>query len=241
MKTITIANEKGGIGKTTTALCMADELQKRGYSVLLVDIDPQSNLTFIANADNSNVTIADVLSGNATAEKAIQKTETGFYIIPSDFETSEYNKMRIDTLRNVLQPVKEKFDYIIIDTPPTLSGITLNAFYASDSCIIPTSSNVLSIQGITELYKAVTAVNPGLVIDGILLCKYSDRSIIHRQMKEALAELAQNMKTRLFKTTIRTAVIVEESQTMQQPLAVYASKANVTNDYSMFVTEYLSL
>lgn len=241
-KIITIANEKGGIGKTTTALCFADELQRRGYNVLLVDVDPQGNLSFIADADtNTRPVIADVFANRTQPGNAIQKTDTGFYIIPSDFQTAEYNKMRPDTLKRALQPVKEKYNYIVIDTPPTLSGMTLNAFYASDSCIIPTSANVLSIQGITKIANTVKAINAKLIIDGILLCKFSNHSIIHRQMKEQIQRIAEAMQTRLFNTTIRTAIAVEEAQTMQTPLQAYNKTANVTNDYKRFADEYLSI
>lgn len=239
-KIITIANEKGGIGKTTTALCFADELQKRGYKVLLVDVDPQGNLSFIADADiNTRPVIADVFANSTKPENAVQKTKTGFYIIPSDFQTAEYNKMRPDTLKRALQAFTGVFDFIIIDTPPTLSGMTLNAFYASNSCIIPTSANVLSIQGITKIFNTIKAINAQLKIDGILLCKFSNHSIIHRQMKEQIQRLAESMQTRLFSTTIRTAIAIEEAQTMQMPLSAYNKTANVTNDYRQFADEYL--
>lgn len=240
---ITLANQKGGVSKTTTAAALGQGLQLKGKKVLFIDLDPQGNLTYHLGADTEeSPTIADVLSGNKTAGATIQQTGEKWHIIASDHQASLYqHNTAPGLLKAKIEPIKNNYDFIIIDTPPTLSALTINAFTAADKIIIPTTAGTYATQGILQLYQTIEhaqQLNPGLMLDGILLTRYSDRSIINRQIKHAIESLATNLKTKVYKTTIRQAIAVEEAQATRQPIYTYAPKATATKDYLAFIKEF---
>ena len=146
-------------------------------------------------------------------------------------------------IREALEPVKEKYDFCIIDTPPTLGILTVNALTASHKIIVPMAADVYSLQGLSQLQGMVENVkkycNPGLTIDGLLLTKYSDRAIINRNLKDSLQQTAAQLHTRLYKTTIREAVAVKEIQFLQSDIFTEYPKAKVTEDYKQFIKEFL--
>lgn len=244
MEVITIANQKGGVCKTTTATALGQGLQLKGYKVLFIDLDPQGNLTYQLKADTQeSPVIADVLEGKHTAGASIQTTAEKWQIIGSDFTTSKFiYQTASDLLKRKIEPLKDKFDYIIIDTPPTLSAMLVNAFVCADKVIIPTTTGIYATQGIMQLYQTIEQaknLNPLLKLDGILLTKYNKRSIINRQLKKAIEGLADNIGTKVYKSTIRQAIAVEEAQAMQQALYTYAPRATATEDYNTFIKEFL--
>ena len=147
---VTIANQKGGVCKTSTAVSLASELAARGYKILLVDTDPQGNLSFAAHAAPGTM-ISSVIAGKASAAEAIQKTPEGLYIIPSDQSISRFQQSDPDLLKNALNKIRNSFHVIIIDTPPTLGILTINALTAADRVIIPAQADVYSLQGIAQL------------------------------------------------------------------------------------------
>lgn len=235
---VTIANQKGGVCKTSTAVSLAYELKQRGYKILLIDTDPQGNLSFAAHAGNGHV-ITEVIAGSLPAAEAIQETPEGLKIIPSDPSVSRFQQSDPDLLKKALTPIGKIFDIVIIDTPPTLSGITINAIRAADLMIIPATPSVSSLQGIRQLHDVISLVNPRVKIAGILLTKYSDRSIINRQLKETAAALADEIGTKVYVTHIRQTVAMEESYATQTPIRIYSPKSTAAEDYAAFADEFI--
>ena len=247
MKTIAIINQKGGVGKSTTAFTLASGLKNKGYKTLCIDMDAQGNLSYTANANDDLLTIYDLLAEDANINQAIQHTKN-FDLIASSKALSGADGFITDIgkeykLKEILESVKNNYDYIIIDTPPALGIITVNALTACDSVIIPAQADIYSLQGIEQLSKTIQPIkkycNDKLKIDGILLTRYSPRAILSREVAEIANDLAQNLNTKVFKSTIREAIAVKESQINKQSLFDYAPNSNVTNDYLNFINELL--
>lgn len=247
MRVIAIANRKGGVGKSTTAAALVSGLTLKGYRVLAVDLDAQRNLTSTMSARVDSKTSLGVLTGDITAKEAIRKTESGD-IIPASKSLSGADAILTETgkeyrLKEALEPVKEWYDYCIIDSPPALGILTVNALTAANSVIIPAQADIYSLEGIEDLQETIQPVrkycNPTLEIQGILLTRYSPRSILSRDVTTLAEQLAEQLETSLFKATIREAVAVKEAQISQQSLFTYAPKAKVTEDYKAFIEEFL--
>jgi len=246
-KVYTITNQKGGAGKTTTALAVTAGLSLKGYSVLSIDLDAQSNMTYTAGAKADGATALGVLTGEIPAKDAIQHTESGD-IIPASKALAGADAFIAETgkeyrLREALEPIRGEYDFIIVDTPPALGILTINALTACDSVIIPAQADIYSLQGIEQLAETMKPVkkycNPALTIEGILLTRYSPRSILSREVAELAEQLAAKLGTRLFKTTIREAIAVKEAQISQRTLYSYAPKSKVTEDYTRFLEELI--
>ena len=247
MKTIAIINQKGGVGKSTTPFTLASGLKNKGYKTLCIDMDAQGNLSYTANANDDLLTIYDLLAEDADINQAIQHTKN-FDLIASSKALSGADGFITDIgkeykLKEILESVKNNYDYIIIDTPPALGILTVNALTACDSVIIPAQADIYSLQGIEQLSKTIQPIkkycNDKLKIDGILLTRYSPRAILSREVAEIANDLAQNLNTKVFKSTIREAIAVKESQINKQSLFDYAPNSNVTNDYLNFINELL--
>lgn len=248
MKTITVTNQKGGVGKTTTALMLSEGLSRKGHRVLAIDSDPQGNLSYTARVESSKSALYSIFTGELETEKAISKSALGFDCITGGKELSrvelEFNETgREYLLREILDPIKEEYDYCIIDTPPTLSLLTVNALTASDSVIIPMSTDAYSLQGLDALITLIGRVrkysNPSLEIDGILLIKYNSRSIMARQIKDQLGDIARGYGTRLYDSTIREAVAIREAQFLKKGIFSDNAKSNVKTDCNNFINEVL--
>lgn len=247
-KVISISNQKGGVGKTTTTGAIAAGFKNKGYNVLCVDLDPQSNLSFSAGAETEDCpTIYDVLKGEAKTSFSIQRTQS-FDIIASNILLSgielEFTQTgREFLLKEALSAVANKYDYIFIDTPPALSILTVNAFTASDYIIIPMLADIFSLQGIAQLSETIKKVrtycNPNLKIEGIILTKYNKRTILSREIKGTAELIAEELSTSLFNTTIRASVAVMEAQTNQQNIHDYSPKNGAALDYVDLVNELL--
>ena len=247
MKIIAIINQKGGVGKSTTAFTLASGLTNKGYKTLCIDMDAQGNLSYTANANEDLLTIYDLLSQDADINKTIQHTKN-FDLIASSKSLSGADGFITDIgkeykLKEALENIKNNYDYIIIDTPPALGILTVNALTACNSVIIPAQADIYSLQGIEQLSKTIQPIkkycNDNLKIDGILLTRYSPRAILSREVAEIASDLAQNLNTKVFKSTIREAIAVKESQINKQSLFEYAPNSNVTNDYLNFIDEIL--
>lgn len=246
-KIVSIINQKGGVGKSTTAEALAAGLSLRGYKTLAVDLDAQGNLTYTFGADNTGATVLEVLTGDATAAEAIKHTQS-CDVLPANKALAGADAYIKETgkeyrLKEALENVADQYDYIIIDTPPALGILTVNALTACQSVIIPSQADIYSIQGIEQLSETMKPVkkycNPGLEIEGILLTRYSARSVLSREVADMLEELAANLGTKLFKTKIREAIAVKEAQISQQSLFEYSPKAKPTEDYNALIDELI--
>lgn len=246
-KIVTVTNQKGGTGKSTTASALAAGLSLRGYKTLAVDLDAQGNLTYTFGADNTGATVLEVLTGDATAAEAIKHTQS-CDVLPANKALAGADAYIKETgkeyrLKEALENVADQYDYIIIDTPPALGILTVNALTACQSVIIPSQADIYSIQGIEQLSETMKPVkkycNPGLEIEGILLTRYSARSVLSREVADMLEELAAKLGTKLFKTKIREAIAVKEAQISQQSLFEYSPKAKPAEDYNALIDELI--
>ena len=247
-KIIAISNQKGGVAKTTTSTCLATGLKQRGYKVLAVDMDPQGNLSDSIGANNRDKdTVYELLNGSAKASDAIQSYDV-FDIIPanimlagSEQELSQIGKEQ--RLKERLEEVEHKYDYIIIDTPPTLGILTINAFTAADEVIIPTTAGIFAATGIFQLFDTINNVkkycNSKVKVSGILFTKFNDRSNNNKDMKDLTEQIASHMDAKIFKTFIRTSVAIEESQARKVDIFTYKKNSTVAIDYNNFIDEYL--
>lgn len=244
----TIINQKGGVSKTTTAHALATGLTLRGYSTLVVDADPQGNITYTMNADPDAQSLYEVLREEAQATDVIQHTVQGD-ILPSSLLLSAADLEFTQTgreflLRDGLQPILDRYSHIIIDSPPTLGILTINAMTASTDLIIPMGADIYSLQGLAQLHSTVGKVqrfcNPGLTIAGLLITRYNRRAVLTRELTATISQTAQRLGTRLYGTVIREGIAVKEAQTMRTSLYDSHPDANPTQDYLSLVDEYLA-
>lgn len=248
MQVIAIANQKGGVGKTTTTHAMAAGLAGRGYHVLAVDLDPQGNLSSACGAENYNVpTVYELMKQICDIQDTIQHIGT-YDIIPSNImlagseqELSQTGKEH--RLKEALSSVKDRYDYILIDTPPSLGVLTVNAFTAANDILIPTTAGIFATAGISQLSTTVKNVqkycNPSVRIAGILFTRFNPRTNISRQIKEFTEELSEHLSAPVYKTYIRSTVVVEEAQASKSDIFSYAGKSTVSEDYEAFINEFL--
>lgn len=244
---ITFTNQKGGVGKTSLALNFGIRLKLAGAKVLFVDMDPQCNLTYIMGIDEAPVTVYDLLTGQSDVREAILHTGEADLIAAapalSTLNLSLNGPGREYLLRNALQPIVGEYNFIVIDSPPTLGILTINILTAADSVIIPALADVFSLQGVGQLYMTIQTVqansNPNLRIAGIVLSRHTDRLLLNREMKEMLRNTAEQMHTKVFESVIRESVIVRESQAMRQSIFKYSARSRQTEDYDRFAREYL--
>lgn len=249
MKTIAVTIQKGGTCKTTTAAALAAGLSLHGKKVLSIDLDPQGDLSFAFATHPEVPSSMDVLYGHTKAEEAVQHTAQGDIIAAAPALSGADLKLASSAdgarkLKEALGPVKRKYDYIVIDTPPALGALTVNALSAADDIIIPAQANVFSLKAIRQLAATIEAVrnttNPTLVISGILLCKYDRRPIIQRDNANALKNEAIRLHTKLFNSRIRNCTAVQEAQLVQENIFTYAPKSHAAEDYRSFVSEFLA-
>ena len=240
---IAIINQKGGVAKTTTTGALAAGLKIRGNNVLAIDLDSQGNLSYAMKAENNNLSSYSLLSGQAPIKDIIQHTEVG-NIVPAspllsrtDIELDMVGKEY--KLKEALFDVV--YDFILIDTPPALSILTVNALAAADEVIIPAQADVFSLQGIGQLYNTIDTVkkycNPNLSVAGILLTRFNQRAVLSNHIQKLLDNATSSMETILFKTYIRTAISVQESQYKRENLAEYDSKGTAMTDYANYLAE----
>ena len=236
---ITVTNQKGGVGKTTTASALICGLTQRGARVLGIDLDPQGNLGFSLGLEiGEGRTAYDVFKGNCSVEEAIASTQYGD-VISSDIMLSaaevEFTAPRREfMLEQHLSTVRSRYDYIIIDTPPALNILTVNAYVASDSLIIPMEAEVLSLVGITQLQETIEAVrnsfNPNLRVLGILLNKFNPRLTLSQEVLELAQEVARQLGSRVLQPKIRRGVGVAMAPAHGQSVLTYMPKCKPALD-----------
>lgn len=250
MKVITLSNQKGGVAKTTTCIALATGLYHRGYTVLCVDLDPQSNLSLGVGADvlNMKYTLYDVFKGAASIDDAINHISLGFDLVTgglmlttADMEFVTIGREKL--LKEALETVQEKYDFCIIDTSPSLGILTANALTASDIVVIPVTADAFAIQGLTQLYDSIQSIrkysNSDLEIAGLLITRHDERTNISKVLLEDINERAKSMNIPVFSRYIRNGVVIRNSQLMGVDIFTEAPKANVTQDYTVFIDELL--
>ena len=246
MKTIAVINQKGGVGKSTTASAIGAGLALKGYRTLFIDLDAQGNLTYSMGATQAGYNALGILQRPETAMNEIQTTKQGSIIASTpqlataDTALSQTGKEYC--LKEALDTISG-YDYCIIDTPPALGILTVNALTACTGAIIPAQADIYSLQGISQLNDTIEAVrkycNPSLAIMGIVLTRFNGRSILRKEIAERIEREADQLNTKLYKSRIRECVALAEAQTVQQDIFSYAPNSNASADYRALVEEIL--
>ena len=251
MNVISTTNIKGGVGKSTTAAILGAGLASRGFRTLLIDDDPQSNLTmcYMPEPEDGTPTLYHVYSKSNTIKDIRQSVKLNLDLVPGDFELCaadmEFTDVgRLNRLNKALKEVSSDYDYVIIDTPPNLGVLTLNALMASDFVIVPLSVDSFSLKGIRLLNETLNDVreemSKQLTVIGLLLTRYSTRTNLSKMLEQSVNSAADLLQTSLFTSRIRQSVTVQESQIAQVDLLEYAPRATVTADYQAFIDELLT-
>lgn len=246
---ITVTNQKGGIGKTTTSCALVSGLTARGNKVLGIDLDPQGNLGFSMGIEIDDCpTIYDAFKNRSNLTEIIHHTELGD-VIPSNILLSgaelEFNRAgREFLLKNLISNIENSYDYIIIDTPPALNILTVNAYVVSHALIIPMIPEILSLLGVSQLKETVDTVkkfyNNNLKVLGILLTKYNSRLNLSKEVHEMAENIACQLDTHVFDTKIRAGVSVAEAPAHGESILTYSPKSKPSIDYNSFIDELLS-
>lgn len=248
-KIIAVTNQKGGVGKTTTCAGLCGGLASLGYKVLAVDLDPQGNLSFSLGVEvEDNFTVYDVMKGNCDIGDAIINGEicdvVPSNILLSGLELEMTGVGREYVLREQLGFIKDDYDYIILDTPPALSVLTINAYTASDELVIPMLCEVLALQGIAQLRQTIFAVkryyNKQLSVRGILLNKYNPRFTLTKEVEDLACMIAEQLDTSIFETKISASVSVAEAPAHGETIITYAPNSRSAKEYMDFVKELIS-
>ena len=249
-KIIAIANQKGGVGKTTTAINLSACLAEKGKRVLSVDMDPQGNMTSGLGLDKNSVdnTIYDLIIGEVTIEEAVKRNiHENLDIIPTSIDLSgaeielldEENKEYI--LKNALYKVKENYDFIIIDCPPSLSILTINAMTTADSVLVPIQCEYYALEGLSQLIHTVELVrdrlNQNLKIEGVVFTMYDARTNLSLQVVENAKD---NLEQTIYKTIIPRNIRLAEAPSYGMPINHYDAKSAGAESYMKLAEEVMS-
>ena len=241
MSIISIANHKGGVGKTTTSVNLAAGLAQAGYKVLLIDLDPQANASFALGLKKQDQTIYQVLAFQDDIRKMIQEVED-FDLVPSSVHLAGFEKNnevgKEFILQEALENVAELYDYIVIDCPPSLGALTISALTASEFVIIALQPESLALQGMADFIRILrtvkTRMNQQLELLGIIITNYDSRKVLHRDVMELAKE---RYGEAIFQTTIRGNVALAECQSMGQHIFAYDETCNGAKDYMNLTKE----
>jgi chromosome partitioning protein len=242
-KIVAVINQKGGTGKTTTTINLGSALSKMGHKVLLIDLDPQSNLSYSLAVSSPDQTLAEVFLGSRTLQEIIVEKDS-LWVAPGsnelvDVEISLVSQPeRENFLKSMLAQAKG-FDYVLIDCPPSLSVLTLNALTAAHEVLIPLQMEVLTLQGLDQIMNTITKVkkafNPKLKIKGIVVVMFDKR---RKLSLEVLDYLRENVPEKIFDSHIRLNVKLAEAPSFGQSVLDYDSSSNGAKDYTALAVEF---
>ena len=249
-KVISVANQKGGVGKTTTTVNLATLLAKKGKKVLLIDTDPQGNATSgLGVTKELELSVYDILVGDTTFQETDQETAVkNLVVCPSNIslagaEVELVSMMsREQRLKTKLDEVKEQYDFVLIDCPPSLGLITLNAFTASDSVLIPVQCEYFALEGLGQLLNTVNLVkkhlNKNLEIEGALLTMYDARTNLSNQV---VKEVKKYFENKVYKTVIPRNVRLSEAPSYGMPITEYDPRSKGAKMYEKLAKEFLKI
>ena len=247
-KIVSVANQKGGVGKTTTAINLSTVLAKKNKKVLLIDADPQGNATSgVGISKNQKFSVYDVLIDDIDIENTLQGTKIkNLDVCPSDINLAGAEVQLVGTeerefrLKHKIDDIKDKYDYIIIDCPPSLGLVTLNAFTASDSVLIPVQCEYYALEGLGQLINTIQLVkkhlNKDLQIEGALLTMYDVRTNLSNQVAQ---EVKKYFSDKVYKNIIPRNVKLSEAPSYGLPITLYDPHSKGAKSYEKFTKEFL--
>ena len=248
-RVIAVANQKGGVGKTTTAINLSACLAEKGQKVLAIDMDPQGNMTSGLGIDKDEVekNIYDLMIGQVGVEEVLQKEAIeNLDIIPTsiDLSAAEIELIGVDDkefiIRNAIAPIKDNYDYIIIDCPPSLSMLTINAMTTADSVLVPIQCEYYALEGLSQLIHTVELVkerlNPILKIEGVVFTMYDARTNLSLQVVENVKE---NLQQNIYKTIIPRNIRLAEAPSYGMPITRYDKRSTGAESYRRLAEEVI--
>jgi chromosome partitioning protein len=249
-KIVGLVNQKGGVGKTTTAINLSACLALEGLKTLLIDCDPQANASsgLGFQRDDNRHSVYDVLVGESSAEQVILPTEVErLWLLPGSKNLTGANielaaaDDRALRLRRALQPIRDSFDLIFLDCPPALDLLTLNVLSAAEALIVPMQAEYFALEGVSELISTLervrSAYNPDLTIEGVLLTMYDDRTNLAQQVTQTLREYFKEI---LYQTVIPRNVRLAEAPSHGRPVAIYDPRSRGTDAYFALAAEFMA-
>jgi chromosome partitioning protein len=248
---ISVANQKGGVGKTTTVINLGASLAAAEKKILVVDFDPQTNCTsgFGFPRRSENPTIYDLLTGRTSAKDAVVKSELpnlsiilgSIALAGAEVELANLEEGREQVLKNILDPLRKDYDYILIDCPPSLGLLTVNALTASDALLIPIQAEYFAMEGVSELMRTIERVrenlNPRLSIKGVLLTMVDERTNLARQV---MSEVQRHFGSKVYKTYIPRNVRLAEAPSFGKPIIFYDIASRGAQSYLKITEEFLA-
>jgi chromosome partitioning protein len=236
--TIAISNHKGGVGKTTTVVNLGAALGQMGYRVLMIDLDPQANMTQSLGFEERDKSIYAAIRGDIKLADATEWYTDKVSIVPSEIDLSgaDVDLVRMNDreqiLRKLIKPIADKYDYILIDCSPSIGLLTVNAFVAANTVVLPLQPEFLAFKGLTKLVDVIDRVrdnlNKNLYIGGVFITQYDNRKVLNRNVKEAIEA---NFESILFKTVVRDNIALAEAPATGKDIFNYAPRSFGAEDY----------